>query len=345
MTSSSESVAPRDDSLIFELSGEHECLPRAEVLACLEALEIEYDIENEDAGILVIQAEGADIDDLGKRLALTRFIDLNYHSCEPEELESLDWAFDIGEGTFAVRARRIQGQHEGLNLKELEKRIADRVKGNNTVDLENPDIEVRVIVSQRCFIGLKKKTIPRSAFEERKVQNRPYFSPVSLHPRLARALVNLSRVRRGQVLLDPFCGTGGILIEAAMVGADVVGSDIDKRMVGGCRENLESLGIENARLLQADISELKNSIDDVDAIATDPPYGRAATTNREELASLYRRAFETCEAVLGREGYMAVVLPSTESISLGEEHLSLRESYTLKVHRSLTRHFCVYQKT
>jgi tRNA (guanine10-N2)-dimethyltransferase len=334
----------QSESYIFELSGEHEALPRAEVLACLEAQDAEYELEYGDKGILSIKGENIDISHLQKRLALTHGIDLEFLTCRVNELVDTEHELEIGKGTFAVRARRIQSQHEELNLKALEKQVADLVKGGNQVDLENPEIEIRVIISGRCFIGKRLAGIDRSAFEERKVQNRPYFSPVSLHPRLARALVNLSRVKEGQSLLDPFCGTGGVLMEASIVGAQPIGSDIDSRMVEGCEENLGSLGIHNIHLFKSDISDVKKEVEHVDAIATDPPYGKAATTNKEELSSLYNRAFNMFSEVLGEGGYAAVALPDTRSIQIGEEFLALEESYAMKVHRSLTRHFCVYRK-
>ncbi len=329
---------------IFELSGEHESLPKAEVLACLEAEGIEFDILEEDQGILTIDAPKLNIEELKRRLALTHFIDEKLISCEADELLSLEETFTIGEGSFAVRGKRIQRLHEDFDLKNVEKRIAQNIKGGSKVNLSDPDIEIRVIVSNRCHIGRRMAKIDRSSFEARKVQFRPYFSPVSLHPRLARALVNLTRVRKGQTLLDPFCGTGGVLIEASMIGVRPIGSDIDDRMVKGCGENLSSLDIDDAELFCTDISGIAEVVGKVDAIATDPPYGKSATTNREEITSLYTRAFATFSGVLRPEGYLSIAIPEKELIQTGEKFLGLKEFHAFRVHRSLTRNFCVYRK-
>ena len=206
----------------------------------------------------------------------------------------------------------------------MERQVADLVKGECAVDLENPENEIHVILSNKLYVGKKLVKIPRSTFENRKVQNRPYFSPVSLHPRLARALVNLSRVREEETLLDPFCGTGGVLMEAALIGAKTIGSDIDGRMVRGAEENLSSLNIES-ELFCADIGEVKDRVTVVDAIATDPPYGKAATTNREDVFSLYKRAFEAFSDILKPGGYACVVLPDLELIDMGKEYLILKD--------------------
>ena len=69
---------------------------------------------------------------------------------------------------------------------------------------------------------------------------RPFFKPVTLDPRLARLLVCLSFSRgKPSVIVDPFCGTGGIAIEASNLGLQVLASDLDSRMVEGTRTNME----------------------------------------------------------------------------------------------------------
>lgn len=45
----------------------------------------------------------------------------------------------------------------------------------------------------------------------------------------------------GENLLDPFCGTGVILQEAAIMGYDCQGSDIDERLVGYAKSNIDWL--------------------------------------------------------------------------------------------------------
>ncbi|MFZ1258709.1 MAG: hypothetical protein WAQ25_04540 [Candidatus Saccharimonas sp.] len=58
-----------------------------------------------------------------------------------------------------------------------------------------------------------------------------------LPPKLARLMVNLAPVPSGR-LLDPFCGTGVVLQEAALLGLDVYGSDLSAKMVDYTTENL-----------------------------------------------------------------------------------------------------------
>ncbi len=56
--------------------------------------------------------------------------------------------------------------------------------------------------------------VPDSASMKRRGTQKPTPHPdISLSPRLARVLVNLAGLREGQILLDPFCGSGTILTD------------------------------------------------------------------------------------------------------------------------------------
>lgn len=342
--SKGQTMTFKDATYLFELSGEHETLPKAEIIAVLEAMGVICETVEDDLGVLVLKAPKMDIAKIINRLALSHILDGHIYSGEMKELLSIDIPIQIQKGSFGVRTKRIQNLHDDIDLKKLEKKVADCVDGKNEVDLENPENEIRVIISNRGHIGVVLAKIQRNKFDERKVQKRPYFSPVSLHPRLARALVNLSRVRSGESLLDPFCGTGGVLMEASLIGAKAMGSDIDPRMVEGCKENLGKFKINNVEVFLSDIGEVKDTITDVDAIATDPPYGKSATTNREEVSSLYERAFLAFSEVLKKGGYLSIVLHDEGLIEMGKQYFNLIECHPHRVHRSLTRNFCVFQK-
>ena len=62
-----------------------------------------------------------------------------------------------------------------------------------------------------------------------------------LPPKLAQIMINLAHPKPRDILLDPFCGTGVILQEAALTGLIPYGTDIDQRMVDFSKANLEWL--------------------------------------------------------------------------------------------------------
>src|SRR5439155_12280727 len=180
--------------------------------------------------------------------------------------------------------------------------------------------------------------------ERRHVKHRAHFAPVSLHPRYARTLVNLARIQAGDRVADPFVGTGGLAIEAALVGANVLASDLDERMVAGTRATLGQLGIRDATVEAHDVGELPSWTGGaLDAVISDPPYGRSSTTNQEPLADLYDRFLQAAREALRPGGRLDVIFPSDElrgrTLAKG---FRLVEAHEQRVHRSMTRHYGVF---
>lgn len=224
-------------------------------------------------------------------------------------------------------------------------RTIDTLAGaiHHEVSLRGPDTVIKVIVSPgRVVVGRYRADSARRDVHSRDVMKRPFFSPVSIRSEFARALVNLSRVPRGGSFADPFCGGGGILLEAAAAGMDAKGIDIDPGMLDGARENLAAFGL-SADLVEGDVS-LLSAMTPLDGVATDPPYGRSTSLRDEGLAAIYNRLFSSATEALRLGGHLAVSLPSEWAVRLGEEHLELRSTHPMKVHRSLTRWFTVYRK-
>lgn len=121
------------------------------------------------------------------------------------------------------------------------------------MDLKSPDITLRLMMSDVCILYVLRYSLEAGPLRARKVSERPFFSPISLHPKYARALINLTGVKRGGRVLDPFCGTGGIVIEAASMGMRTYASDFDPEMVDGTMENLDHFGLPPAECTVCDV--------------------------------------------------------------------------------------------
>jgi 23S rRNA G2445 N2-methylase RlmL len=74
----------------------------------------------------------------------------------------------------------------------------------------------------------------------------------------------------GEVLLDPCCGTGTVLAEAAAQGWDPVGGDLDPAAIEATRQNLG----RTARHFRADVRRLPLAGASVAAVASNLPFGR-----------------------------------------------------------------------
>lgn len=107
---------------------------------------------------------------------------------------------------------------------------------------------------------------------ERDYPDIPIKKPIALPPSEFQKWIKKAKPKRGDKVLDPFCGTGGILIEAGRLGCTLYGSDIDEKMIEYTTKNLKHFGLE-AKLKVCSIEEVENVWDiKFDAIVTDPPY-------------------------------------------------------------------------
>ena len=322
----------------FELSGESKDMPLAEAVRCLEAETDSFEVVKSGPGYMVASFDERFLPGIADRIALTHSIGLYLGEYTPDDVSGLE-SVVLPEGSFAVRAKRFEGMMKDVDSQGLIRRIGGILSKHNDVNLREPDTVVRMQMCDAVHLYIEQHVTDTDLLEKRKVGERPFFSPISLHPKYARALINLTGVQRGGTVLDPFCGTGGIVIEAAEMGMRAMASDFDEEMVIGCQENMDFYGLELADFETIDIGDIGDRFHDVDAICTDPPYGRSTKTGGEDIDHIYARAGEAIPKSL-REGARAgVVLPHPVEF----DSMTLENIYLQKVHGSLSRHYHIFR--
>ena len=216
-------------------SQEHPELPLAELRAVMECENIDASIDDIAEGLVILRNISCNnLEEyyaiLTKRLGYTHEIHELIIKSNTEDLakdlQTVDWSEYIDEN-FAVRVKRL---HSDVDTVGTEREIGTLILENSEnikVNLSKPKTLIRVAAFENdLYIGIERIKLNKKHFEESKPHKRPFFYPGSMNPKLARCMVNLSRIHEGELLLDPFCGTGGILIEAGLIGCKVVGSDI-----------------------------------------------------------------------------------------------------------------------
>jgi len=94
---------------------------------------------------------------------------------------------------------------------------------------------------KRVYFGIAEKKYDYTDIKKRDMQKPNRRQEYAISPRLAKILINLSQVKPNQLLLDPFCGVGGILLEALVKGINVYGIDNDQKAITLARQNLKWL--------------------------------------------------------------------------------------------------------
>lgn len=212
----------------------------------------------------------------------------------------------------------------------------ERFLSSATVDknkLLTNGAEILVILTEKNI--LVGKTLAVQEFEE--FSKRDYGRPVRdmrsgvMPPKLARVMINLSEIKNYQTLLDPFCGSGTVLQEAAVLGfKKIFGCDNSDKAVGDTKINLEWLGsrlnidVSGVIATKQDTLSLSKSFDreSIDAIVTEPylgptlhkaPQASDLTQTINELEKLYLNAFVEFENILKKGGKVVMIFPVFQS--------------------------------
>ena len=182
-------------------------------------------------------------------------------------------------------------------------------------------------------------------------RNKPYSDHKKgmLTPKVARIMVNLalrgvnpkSQIPNSKqnsnfkfqksnlsdlVLYDPFCGSGTILMEAALLGLPVIGSDLDQAAVIGTKRNLRWL--EAAKKLNFQLQVFKQDAahvsnteigQKVDLIVTEPFLGKPRPELTElknifkGLEKLYLGVFKNWTKILSDRAIICIIFPKVET--------------------------------
>jgi len=131
--------------------------------------------------------------------------------------------------------------------------------------------------------------------------------PAASHPTIAAALARVAGPRADDVVWDPFVGSGGELVERALLGPcrSLSGTDLDERALAVSRDNLGAAGVE-ARLERADA--LQHAPRDVTLVITNPPMGRRAA-RVSGLADMLDRFLAHAASVLVPRGRLVWIAP------------------------------------
>jgi tRNA (guanine10-N2)-dimethyltransferase len=133
------------------------------------------------------------------------------------------------------------------------------------------------------------------------------------------------------------------------MGFRCAGSDLDARMVDGAAQNLAHYAFRAEALVAADVAATPQAMREAgvgpaDAVVSDLPYGRSASTGREARRALYARSSSVWPLLVRPGGRIVLGVPEAADADTVGGDLGLEASFRVRVHRSLTRHFLVFRR-
>jgi 23S rRNA (guanine2445-N2)-methyltransferase / 23S rRNA (guanine2069-N7)-methyltransferase len=248
-----------------------------------------------------------------------------------EGVRGVDWSDHIRlDRTFAVRfagtSRALRD--ERFSARKVKDAVCDELRdvlgGRPDIDPKSPDARIMV----RLRDGVATVHLDLSGPMHERGGGRQ-AGPAPLRETLAAAMLHLAewprRAREGQPLLDPMCGSGTLVLEAAGMAAgvapgrsrerwphaslashdaaaweavcdlpeltpvdsEIVGRDLDRRVLSLARRNAASLGLDEVVRFEKGDARLAEPVGELPGvIVTNPPYGERIS-EAEEVAELF----------------------------------------------------------
>ena len=326
-------------SAIIALRGWHPAISRAEARAMFSSSKI----ERTDARRLLIANGESD---------WTNAVKMSGCECVLvgggiAKWESLDYFLNeitvTAKESMAIECWRHEGKLP-VATRDIEKHLGGKFHdAGSTFDLDNPKQKLGVVLDNSAgYVAwgwMVGQGPGKHGWSAMRANKRPFFRPVSLEPRLARSAVNIAAGTKHGVVVDPMCGTGGILIESALSGRETLGIDFDPIMVDGCQKNIDWAKVD-AKVVRGDATRFELP-DNVAAVVVDPPYGRNSPRDEKLIEDMLENVRKQSPG-----SKLVVILPvSPGSDDLDEEITTdiklhgyeIESAYGIPVHKSLGR--------
>ena len=283
------------------------------------------------------------------------------------------------QGPWSMQVKML-GRSDRLHPTERRDRVESfrdvlGVLVKRKVELNNPDHELVLLEDCRnlesdinagqpqpphhvyLLLKISPSTSPtvRELAELSDVKKRAFIGTTTLPADRALLMSNLGLVGTGMTVLDPFCGSGGLLLSSALMGARVVGSDVDAELLSFSNapirfpnsplrpnrgvefvsygDSFTELGLEQPTLVPGlDIQSVDvvsqvlqaNHGQRYDAIVTDPPYGIRESNSKMSDEKITERLCEVASQVLkplGRLVFLRVVKCTIETLEQTQQRL------------------------
>ncbi|XP_010603257.1 THUMP domain-containing protein 2 isoform X5 [Fukomys damarensis] len=158
-------------------------------------------------------------------------------------------------------------------------------------DLRNPNLEIYVHLNDIYTVaGIPLFRVP--------LASRTYIKTAGLRSTIAWAMASLAEIKVGTFVLDPMCGLGTILLEAAKEWPDgyYVGADVSDSQLLGAWDNLKAAGLnDKIELLKVSVIELPLPSESVDIIISDIPFGKKFKIGKD-IKTILQEMESTCNS-------------------------------------------------
>ena len=196
--------------------------------------------------------------------------------------------------------------------------------------------------------------ISNPKFYEKRDKQRPnndFLRGTSI--RLSKILLNISGIKKGDTVLDPFCGLGIIIEEGLFLGFNVLGLEIDSNAIKKANQNLSYFSLRyklknSFRIINADSRKVGQLLkaSDFNSIVSEPYFGPyikktyTVTQAKElslELERLYNTFFSSLAKIIRKQNIVMIFpqFKTTQGIIIGPDIKKILHSNGFIINRPL----------
>ena len=130
----------------------------------------------------------------------------------------------------------------------------------HTTPCTDLQVKPKTMKVEACYFCRLVGDCARDIIDVHDLKKRKYLGPTSMDAELSLVMANMGLVRPGAIVLDPYVGTGSLLVACAQFGAVCMGTDIDHRVLRGkgagktMRDNFEQYGLPLPEIVRMDLS-------------------------------------------------------------------------------------------
>ncbi|MEM7152130.1 MAG: methyltransferase [Myxococcota bacterium] len=223
------------------------------------------------------------------------------------------------EGRPRFRLSLASGGRRRADLWSVARRIASR---NSPLVNDSREVCWTVEVDEA---GGRLLCLPREA--DPRFRYRKADVPAATHPTLAALLAWAGQPRFGEVVWDPFCGSGSELVECARMqpGLHLCGTDTSAAAIAAARQNFEAaqLDVDSVELIQGSAIDQRPSHVPVSLIVSNPPMGRRVMVDGTGMRQLLQDFVARAAQLLAPGGRVVWLSPAPRSTAHAAEQLGM----------------------
>jgi tRNA G10 N-methylase Trm11 len=237
----------------FFILGRNPELSRHEVLEFLKARNREHKEIFFEENFLVIETnedEKFDIQEFGGVMWLGEITTEGTNEDLAKDIEQKE-IIPADKFSYAVFGNQdpqiIKDKFKQRKKKAMLKHGRQQIKFQDGTKHELPNADFYIFYHEfkrTVYFGIATQDYDDKGVKKRDMQKPARRESLAISPRLSKILINLSGAKPRDLLLDPFCGIGGILQEALIKKINVHGIDKDKAATEGAKQNLKWLTSE-----------------------------------------------------------------------------------------------------